>query len=209
MPAACAKCGHEHDDWVPASRLSEVAQQRKAAEEEAKAAKAEAAQAKAAQEEATGKLAKLGEVEAALATTTAERERLALQAQVYEAGLTDKEGVGLALTMWAALPADARPSEGVGAWLTSDAAPRGVRVYMAQAAAAAPAATEAPAAAAPAAAPAPTGQQASKTVVASQGLATGALTAQRIASMTPAEYRAAQARGEIAATMQAVLGRQS
>lgn len=208
MAAACAKCGHEHDDWVPASRLSEVTQQRKAAEGEAREAKEEAAQAKAAQEEATGKLAKLGELETALATTTAERERLALQAQVYEAGLTDKEGVGLALTMWAALPQDARPPEGVGAWLTSDAAPRGVRVYMAQAAAAAPAATEAPAAAAPAAAPA-TAQQASKSVVATQGLATGALTAQRIASMTPAEYRAAQARGEIAATMQAVLGRQS
>jgi hypothetical protein len=204
MPASCAKCGHEHDDWVPASRLSEVAQQRKTAEEEARVAKVEAAQEKARAEEAAGKLGRLGELETALATTTAERERLQLQAQVYEAGLTDKEGVGLALTMWASLPPDARPSEGVGAWLTSDAAPRGVRVYMAQA----QTATTQAQATTQAATTQATAQAASKGVVASQGLATGALTAARIAAMTTEEYRAAQARGEIAATQQAALGRQ-
>jgi hypothetical protein len=184
--------------------LSEVAQQRKTAEEDARAAKAEAAQEKARAEEAAGKLGRLGELETALATTTAERERLQLQAQVYEAGLTDKEGVGLALTMWAALPPDARPSEGVGAWLTSDAAPRGVRVYMAQT----QTATTQAQTTAQAATTQATAQAASKSVVASQGLATGALTAARIAAMTTEEYRAAQARGEIAATQQAALGRQ-
>lgn len=119
---ACSACGHLHADWVPKDRLSKATGKRREAEDRAKTLEAELAAATA----ATGRVT---ELETQLAELTTARDRLDLRSQAMRAGLLDDEGLDLALTLWDRVPADARPPEGIGGWLTSSA-PRGVLVYM-------------------------------------------------------------------------------
>lgn len=170
--AKCAHCGAANDAWIPKNRLDDVIKERRAA----KAAADEIAAKLAAADE---RLAAAAELEARLAQVAGERDRLALEGAIMGAGITDREGVSLAALAWSALAEDARPSEGIGAWLTSDAAPRGVRAYLPSAAP--PAAPPAP--------PAPKGTPGNAGVVPGQPPASGQLTAAQIDAMTPDQYR--------------------
>ena len=100
-----------------------------------------------------------------------------------QAGITDAEGVAVVSTLWAALPEDARPSEGLTGWLTSSAAPRAVRAYLPP-----------PPGEAPPAAPRPPSQAG----VAAVPPPAGTLTAQQLAAMSPTEYAAAKKQGLVA-----------
>jgi hypothetical protein len=126
MPVKCESCGHEHADWIPASRLSDATSKRK----EAEAAKA-AADARIAELEAAATAA--DELQAQIAALTGERDKLQSRSAIMQAGITDPEGIGVVEALWAAMAEDARPSEGLAGWLTSpDDLPRAVRAYLPQ-----------------------------------------------------------------------------
>ena len=180
MGAKCEACQHEHENWVPAERLSKATQDRKAAETARDEALAQVA-------EAVKAAARVAELEGTLATLTSERDRLTLTQGIMQAGITDAEGVAVVSTLWAALPEDARPSEGLTGWLTSSAAPRAVRAYLPPPPGEAPP----PAAAAPPAAPKPPSQAG----VAAVPPPAGTLSAQQLAAMSPTEYAAAKKQG--------------
>jgi hypothetical protein len=184
MGTKCEQCGHEHDGWVPADRLSKVTEQRRAAE----AARDEALGKVAELEEATGRL---GELESQLSTLAAERDALTLRADIMSAGVTDPEGVAIVSTLWAALPDDARPSEGLSGWLTSPDAPRAVRVYLQQdEPPAAPPAAEPPPAVPPAAPPPGVRPPSTQGLRPTPPPAQGGPSAAQVAAMTPEQYRA-------------------
>lgn len=183
MATKCEACGHEHEGWVPADRLSRATQQRREAEQARDEALGKV-------EELQGSLGQLEELQGQLSALTAERDALSLRADIMTAGVTDPEGVSIVSTLWAALPDDARPPEGLSGWLTSPDAPRAVRVYLEQAAAApAPAPTEAPK---PGGSPAPVPARPPSTagLRAAPPPSTGAPTPAEIATMSPEEYRA-------------------
>lgn len=201
MAVKCASCGNEHEDWVPAARLSEVATARREAEKQATEAAARITELEA----STGRVA---ELESGLAALQADRDRLAMQTEIMTSGVTDPEGVQIVSTLWAALPEDARPSD-VRAWLTSADVPRAVRVYLPPPPADPAAASEAPPAPAPAvpAAP-PRAVPPSSAGVTPSASPPGAQTmpsAQQIAQMTPAEY--ARHRADLLASLGGQAGR--
>ena len=173
MGARCEACQHEHENWVPSERLSKATQDRKAAETARDEALAQVA-------EAVKAAARVAELEGTLATLTSERDRLTLTQGIMQAGITDAEGVAVVSTLWAALPEDARPPEGLTGWLTSSAAPRAVRAYLPP-----------PPGEAPPAAPRPPSQAG----VAAVPPPAGTLTAQQLAAMSPTEYAAAKKQG--------------
>ena len=179
MPAKCQHCGQEQsgDAWVPKTRLDKAIKARDEAAAAAKLAE-EAHAAKLAEVEAqVAAAASVPDLQAQIATLTGERDGLVLRGQVMSAGLTDAEGIDLALLAWGRVAEDARPPGGLSEWLTSPAAPRGVRAYLPQAAAPKPA--ESGKAAAP--------------VVPHQPSAQAGLTAEQIRALTPEQYLAHRA----------------
>lgn len=178
MATKCESCGHEHEGWVPADRLSKATQQRREAEQARDEALAKV-------DELTSSMGQLEELQGQLSTLTAERDALSLRADILSAGVTDPEGVAIVSTLWAALPDDARPPEGLSGWLTSPDAPRAVRVYLQQEAPAAAPPSPEPAAAPPAA-PRPPSTAGLRAV---PPPAQGAPSAAEVAAMTPEQYR--------------------
>ena len=190
MPAQCTKCGEEHPDWVPASRVSTVTAQRRAAKEEAEAL--------AAQVEALNEKVKASET--AQATIDALTSQLgewqskeaawSTEKAVMGAGIYDAEGVGVVSLLYGQVPADARPSGGIAEWLSNrDALPRAVRAYLPQPATdAAPAAPASPDAAAQPAAPRPPADPNRGARLATD--APAAFPQGSVSSMTTEQYRA-------------------
>jgi len=176
MGVKCEACQHEHVGWVPADRLSKATAKAKDAE----TARAEALSRVAELEASTGRVA---ELEASVAELSGERDALTMQGAMMRAGITDAEGLAVVATLWAAVPEDARPSEGVAGWLTSSDAPRAVRAYLpSEVAPAAPASPAAPSEPAPAAAPS------SVSVRPTPPSSAGILTPAQVDAMSPQEY---------------------
>lgn len=117
MPVACTNCGHEHNDWVPLTRLNEVLQQKNAAEQAAEAAE---------------------ELKEQLEELQANGARWELEREIMRAGITDAEGIQFALMAWDLIAEDSRPEGGIAAWLAArEALPRAVQAYLQTEAAAA------------------------------------------------------------------------
>jgi hypothetical protein len=177
MGVKCEACQHEHENWVPAERLSKATQDRNAAEAERDAQIAKVV-------ELTAGAARVAELEASMGTLAGERDRLAMQADILRSGIVDDEGMQVVSTLWAALPEDARPPDGLRGWLTSPDAPRAVRAYLAPAAPPAPAAPDAPAAVPPIVPPS------SRSVDPQPPSPAGQMSPAQVAAMSPNEYRA-------------------
>lgn len=188
------ECGKEHPDWVPQDRLSKVVAKRKEAEEARDAAVQKASELEASMES-------MGSLQTQFAELKASHDNLTTRAAIMAAGIIDPEDVMVVEAVWAAKPADSRPSEGLAGWLTSpDDLPRAVRACLPQPEAS-PASTPAAEQGAPASPPPPTshrppGTQGART---GQPAGQGKLTPQQIRQMDPAEYKAWRAGGGVQA----------
>lgn len=113
--------------------------------------------------------------------TKAEREALRLEREIYSAGITDAEGIEYVQHAYSKLKADERPA--LSEWLGNrDALPRAVRAYLPEAA---------PTPAAPAQVDTRMRLPASSaTAVPAPSAGSTAFSAERIMSMSPAEFKA-------------------
>ena len=141
--AACESCGHEHTNWIPSSRLSQVVQARDEARGRAESAEQRLATAKT---EAGAKVStaeqKMTEMEALLGASREEITRLVASHQeastmwgqekaAYGAGISDAEGVDFARIAYQRVPESNRPEGGITEWLTNrDALPKAVQAYL-------------------------------------------------------------------------------
>lgn len=113
--------------------------------------------------------------------TKAEREALRLEREIYSAGITDAEGIEYVQHAYGKLKADERPA--LSEWLGNrDALPRAVRAYL-------------PEAAATTTAPVQVDNRmrlpaSSATAVPAPSAGSTAFSAERIMSMSPAEFKA-------------------
>lgn len=121
-----------------------------------------------------------GQLEELKGATKAEREALRLEREIYAAGITDAEGIEYVQHAYSKLKADDRPA--IGEWLAAkDTLPRAIRAYL-------------PEASAPQTAPAADTRTrlpaSSATALPSGPAAPTAFSAERIMSMSQAEFRA-------------------
>lgn len=118
------------------------------------------------------------------ATHKAEREAAALERQILAAGITDAEGIDVVQTFYGKLPADGRPP--LGEWLAAkDALPRAVRAYIGEATATTTASTTTATTA--------TMPRSNATAVTAPPAQPNAWSAEAIAKLSPAEFKANQA----------------
>lgn len=129
MPVKCESCGHEHEGWIPKTRLDKMASKLREAEQAAEAEAARVADLET-QAKSAGKAAK--ELEAAaerIAQLEAGAVALKQERAIVRAGITDDEGLMVVRSLYSALPEDQRPAS-VEEWLGSDSLPRAVRAYL-------------------------------------------------------------------------------
>lgn len=121
------------------------------------------------------------QIEELKGSTKAEREALRLEREIYGAGITDAEGIEYVQHAYSKLKADERPP--LGEWLANkDALPRAIRAYLPEAA---PVAAAAPVADTRTKLPA-----SSATALPSPAASPTAFSAERILSMSNAEFKA-------------------
>ena len=141
--ASCDSCGHEHTNWIPSSRLSQVVQARDEARGRAEAAEQRLAAAKTeAGEKVSAAEQKLSEMETLLGASREEMSRLVSEHEkrstqwgqekaAYGAGISDAEGVDFARIAFQRVPESDRPEGGIAEWLTNrDALPKAVQAYL-------------------------------------------------------------------------------
>jgi hypothetical protein len=126
--------------------------------------------------------------EEAKASSKAEREALRLEREIMSAGVTDAEGLEYVQHAYGKLPAENRPP--IGEWLGNrDALPKAVRAYLSDAAPAPQSAPTLPSQSAPATI-SPPAPATSRATVPQAPTAPEAWSAEAIARLSPAEFKA-------------------
>jgi len=129
-----------------------------------------------------------GQYEEAKASSKAERDALRLEREIMAAGVLDAEGLEYVQHAYSKLPAENRPP--LGEWLNNrDALPKAVKAYLSEAAPAPQAAPTLPSQSAPATI-SPPAPATSRATVPQAPSSPEAWTAEAIARLSPAEFKA-------------------